>query len=85
MEHGLPLSTGLESLHRWITTLPKRGIDPMVAGFIFWEAHLRRIPWKYVVTGGRVPALVSAIGSDQLRRLPPPMAPERFIVGRGSL
>src|ERR1700730_18396104 len=29
MEHGLPLSTGLESLHRWIATLPKRGIDPL--------------------------------------------------------
>jgi hypothetical protein len=27
MEHGLPLSTGLESLHRWIAALPKRGID----------------------------------------------------------
>jgi DNA-binding winged helix-turn-helix (wHTH) protein len=26
MEHGLPLSTGFESLHRWIATLPKRGI-----------------------------------------------------------
>jgi hypothetical protein len=29
MEHGLPLSTGFESFHRWIATLPKRGIDPL--------------------------------------------------------
>jgi hypothetical protein len=27
--HRLPLSTGFESLHRWIATLPKRGIDPL--------------------------------------------------------
>jgi hypothetical protein len=29
MEHDLPLSTGFESLHGWIATLPKRGIDPL--------------------------------------------------------
>jgi hypothetical protein len=29
MEHGLPLSTDFESLHRWIATLPKHGINPL--------------------------------------------------------
>jgi hypothetical protein len=29
LEHGLPLSTVLESLHRWIAAFPKCGIDPL--------------------------------------------------------
>jgi hypothetical protein len=45
MEHGLPLSTVLESLHRWIGAFPKRGIDPLPDNVMDFAALVKgRLP-----------------------------------------
>ena len=56
MEHGLPLSTGFESLHRGIATLPKRGIDPL---------HYDVVDFAALVKGRFAQSLMDSFGQVQ--------------------
>jgi hypothetical protein len=63
MEHGLPLSTGLESLHRWIATLPKRGIDPLHDDVVDFAALVKgRFAQSLMDNFGQIHTLWKAIG-----------------------
>src|SRR3984893_9879471 len=53
MEHGLPLSTGFESFHGWIATLPKRGIDPL---------HYDVVDFAALVKGRFAQSLMNSVG-----------------------
>jgi hypothetical protein len=49
MEHNLPLSTSFEIVHRWIGTLPQRGIDSQAN---FRNKHEEKI-WRCYHHRGR--------------------------------
>ena len=66
MEHGLPLSTGFESFHRWIATLPKRGIDPLHDDVVDFAALVKgRFAQSLMDSFGQVKA-----GMDDIRPEP---------------
>jgi hypothetical protein len=63
MEHGLPLSTGFESFHGWIATLPKRGIDPLHDDVVDFAALVKgRFAQSLMDNFGQIHTLWKAIG-----------------------
>jgi len=66
IEHGLPLSTGFESLHRWIATLPKHGINPLHDDVVNFAALVKgRFAQSLMDSVGQVKA-----GMDDVRPEP---------------